>query len=85
MGYMLTTSDNPYDPRINFDAWFAFDMRAGYNTPGYLARLVNTSYELSEADQDIEIENAIDAIIRENPTAPYMKLKTNDLEDEDEA
>ena len=45
----LTTEDNPYDPFDEFDEWFAFDVSQGYHTCAYLARVVATSTELSEA------------------------------------
>jgi hypothetical protein len=71
---MLTTIDNPYDPFDKFDEWFAFDMRAGHHTPGLLARIAVTSTELSDADQLLSIEQAIDEIIREDLTGLYKKV-----------
>jgi hypothetical protein len=71
---MLTTIDNPYDPFDQFDDWYAFDSRHGYNTPSFLARVVVTSDELSEADQNLAIELAIDEIVRENVLGLYKKV-----------
>ena len=59
---MLTTIDNPYNPFKNYDDWYAFDVQHGYFTCAYLARVAKTSDELSEADNDIAIEDAIDEI-----------------------
>ena len=39
----ITTADNPFDPKTQFDEWYSFDVHKGYNTSSYLARLVNTS------------------------------------------
>lgn len=64
---MLTTDDNPFDPFTEFDAWFQFDVSHGYHTLSYLARIAITSPELSDADELLAIEQAIDEIIRENP------------------
>lgn len=70
---MLTTTDNPYDPFTRFDEWYQFDEASGYHTCGLLARIAITSSELSEADQDIAIETAMDEIIEEKALGPYKK------------
>lgn len=71
---MLTTSDNPFDPFTQYSEWYAWDIRAGYHTCAYLARIVRTSDELSEADQSAAIDDAMDEIIRENPLGVYKKV-----------
>lgn len=71
----LTTIDNPYDPFIEFDAWYQFDTAAGYHTSAFLARITKSSDELSETDQDRAVEWAIDEIITENVLGIYRKLK----------
>ena len=72
--HMLTTVDNPFDPFTRFKEWFAFDAAAGYNTPAYLARVARSSDELSEADQVLANEQAIDEIVRENILGVYRKV-----------
>lgn len=72
--HMLTTVDNPFNPFTQFDEWNGWDMRAGYHTTAYLARIVNTSDELSEADQSLALEYAIDEIVRENINGMYRKV-----------
>lgn len=71
---MLTTIDNPFDPFTQFDEWKAFDEQKGYFTCAYLARIVKTSDELSEADEDLAIEQAIDEIVRLNVLGIYRKV-----------
>ena len=71
---MLTTIDNPYNPVTHWDEWFAEDARLGYHTPEYLARVIITSDELSEADQDIAREEAIDEIVKLNVLGVYKKV-----------
>lgn len=71
---MLTTTDNPYDPFENYDEWYAYDKRMGHHTPGYLARIVVNSDEISEADQLLAIEQAIDEIIEEHSGGIYKKV-----------
>lgn len=76
--HMLTTVDNPYDPFTEFDAWYAYDVAMGYHTAAYLARVVVTSSELSEADQDLAIELAIDEIVKEDELGIYIKVEQKD-------
>lgn len=70
----LTTIDNPYDPFDQFDAWFAFDTQHGYNSLNLLARIVDISDELSEADQNVAIERAIEEIVTENVCGMFTKV-----------
>ena len=72
--YMLSTSDNPFNPYTDWDQWYAFDVAAGYHTSAYLARIVITSHELSEADQDLAMEMAIDDIIKINPLGRWTRV-----------
>lgn len=71
---MLTTVDNPFDPFDQYDDWFAFDQRHGYNTPSFLARVAVLSDEMSEADQSLAIELAIEEIVRENVTGIHKRV-----------
>lgn len=72
--HMLTTIDNPFDPFTQFDEWYAFDETHGYRTTGLLARVIVTSNDLSESDQDQAIEDAIDEIVNENVLGVYRKV-----------
>lgn len=72
--HMLTTVDNPYNPFTQWDEWLAFDESHGYYTSQFLARIVRTSDELSEADQDLAIEQAIQEIVDENVSGNYRKI-----------
>jgi len=71
---MLTTVDNPFDPFTQFDEWMEFDEAKGYHSSAYLARIVKSSDDLSEADQDIAIELAIDEIVELNILGIYKKV-----------
>lgn len=72
--YMLTTTDNPFDPFTQFEEWFLYDAQAGYHTCAYLARVVVSSDELSEADQNLAIDQAMDEIIAEHGGGIYKKV-----------
>jgi hypothetical protein len=71
--HMLTTKDNPYNPFTQFDQWRTWDQAAGYNTLSYLGRVVRSSDELSDADQSLAYEQAIDEIVAENGDF-YLKV-----------
>lgn len=71
--HMLTTVDNPWNPFTDYDAWLAWDRAQGYDTPGFLARVANVSLDLSDADIDLSIEQAIDDIVTQNVNGKYMK------------
>lgn len=72
--YMLTTVDNPYNPFDNYNAWLAFDMRMGYNTPSFLARVAMVPDDLPESYQSLAIQNAIDQIVQENVSGMWRKV-----------
>ncbi len=75
MKCMLTTIDNPYDPFDNFKAWYMYDVQKGYNSSSYLARIAKTSDEMTEFENDEEIERAIDEIIEHDFMNIYIKVK----------
>ena len=75
--FALTTNDNPYDPFTEFDSWLLFDMEKGYNSSAYLARIARTSDQLSEEENNVEIERAIDEIIKYDFMNIYKKVKQN--------
>ena len=75
MACALTTFDNPYDPIEQFDDWYRFDMDKGYSTCCYLARIARTSDQLTDAENDREVERAIDEIIKYDPFNVYKKIK----------
>lgn len=71
---LLTTIDNPYNPFVQFDEWKAFDEQKGYYTNEYLARIAKTSYELSDEENDIATEDAINEILFYNVLGIYIKV-----------
>ena len=78
--YMLTTVDNPFDPFTRFDEWLAYDTRLGYDTPGMLARITKISNDLSEPDQALAVQDAIDEIVTENVSGMWRKVSRNQTE-----
>lgn len=72
--HVLTTVDNPFNPVTQFNEWNAWDMAQGHCTLALLARVAITSDELSEADQSLAIELAIEEIVRENVSGVHRMV-----------
>ena len=70
----LTTTDNPYHPGDQFAEWYNFDILHGYDSMGYLDRILNTSEALGPVIQDEDIERAIDEIISFDVLGIYKKM-----------
>ena len=76
--YMLTTFDNPYNPYDQFDEWLMFDNEKGYNTCSYLARIANLSDDMTQKEEEDEIQRAIDEIIDNDFLNIYRRIRKND-------
>lgn len=63
MSYMITTVDNPFDPREDFKAWDQWDRAHGYNTTSYLDRIAFLPDELPDAVIDKMRDDAIMEIV----------------------
>lgn len=72
--YLLSTSDNPWNPWTHFKEWNLWDMEAGYHTLSYLDRIAFSSHEISPADQDLAYEYAVEEILQFNLTGKYIKV-----------
>ena len=75
---MLTTYDNPFNPFEQFSSWFLFDVEKGYNTCSYLARIAKLSDEMSQQEENEEVERAIDEIIKYDFMNIYKKVRKQD-------
>ena len=78
---MLTTFDNPYDPFEQFTSWLLFDNEKGYNTCSYLARIAHFSDDMTQKEENEEIERAIDEIIKYDFLNIYKKVRNKNVED----
>lgn len=76
----LTTYDNPYNPFEQFTSWFLFDVEKGYNSCAYLGRIARTSEQMSEEENDAEVERAIDEIVKYDFMNIYRKIKKTNKE-----
>lgn len=59
----VTTVDNPFDPFTQWDRWYSYDMKMGYNTCGRLANLAAISNDLSDAEVNDCIDSAIKTLL----------------------
>ena len=75
----LTTIGNDYDPFTQFSLWFLRDQELGYNTCGYLARIAKLTDDMTQKEEDEEIERAIDEIVELNPLGIYYKVYNPNL------
>lgn len=72
--YMLSTEDNPWNPWTDYDEWWAWDEGAGYHSASLLARVVRTSDDLSDPDQEKAIDDGIDEIVNENLSGMHIRV-----------
>ena len=76
--YALTTKDNPFCPFTQFDEWFRFDIEKGYYSCSYLARIAKTSDLLTDYENNLEIERAIDEILKHDFECIYKKVSIDE-------
>lgn len=72
--YMLTTTDNPFDPFSEFDEWFAFDTSHGYNTCSYLARQADMAPNLPDDVNEELVDQAMNEIVEFDLYGRYKKV-----------
>lgn len=72
--YMLTTIDNPFDPFTQYREWYQWDVQSGYHSVSLLGRIVRTSNELSDVDQLLAVQDAINEIVLENVSGAHTKI-----------
>ena len=70
----ITTIDNPFNPFDDFNSWFMFDIEKGYYTSSKIARLTRLTDDMTEKEENEEIERAIDELIKVDPLDIYIKI-----------
>jgi hypothetical protein len=70
----VTTEDNPFNPITDFDRWYVFDTQKGYNTCAYLARITHYWPGMTEEEELLDKERAVDEICHFNLTGNYKKI-----------
>jgi hypothetical protein len=56
---MLTTSDNPYNPKTDYDNWKQWDEDNGYDTESYVARVLAMQGSF-DIDDEFKINSLLD-------------------------
>ena len=82
----LPTIDNPFNPFEDFDQWFLFDIDKGYQCRERVAKFAKTNAKMSQNEINIEVERAINEIIKydftNTFTKVYAKVDESALDDE---
>lgn len=72
--YSLTTIDNPYHPRDEYELWKTWDEEHYYNTEEYLSRIVDTisgANVENEREMNQATEQAINEILEHDDLGIY--------------
>ena len=72
--FALTTIDNPFNPFEDFASWQSFDKEKGYDSSERLMRIANVTEEMTDIEENSEIERAIDEIIKFDVLNIYTKV-----------
>lgn len=72
---MLSTTDNPFNPYLDFDNWLRFDNDYKYNSLGLVMRFALITDEMSESQEEYEYERAIDEIVKYDPLGIRIKVR----------
>lgn len=72
--FALTTFDNPFNPFDDFDQWHSFDKEKGYDSSEKVMRLAELTDEMTDIEENLEIERAIDRIITLDFQNIYKKV-----------
>lgn len=79
----LTTFNNPFNPFHEYADWHSYDcLNLGLGSAEYLSRIAHTSEQLSDYENEEEIERAIDEIIRLDPFFIYRKCDESETVEE---
>jgi hypothetical protein len=60
----ITSADNPYNPFTHWEQWLLFDINAGYNTCGRLARVTFLSDSMTDKEIIENVELGINELIK---------------------
>ena len=63
----ITTIDNPFNPFEDFASWYDFDMEKGYCSCQRVARLANITDDMTDLEEEAEIERATKRLVDIDP------------------
>lgn len=68
----ITTIDNPFNPFEDFASWYDFDMEKGYSSCERVARLANITDDMTDIEEEAEIERASKRLVEIDPLDIYQ-------------
>lgn len=68
----ITTIDNPFNPFEDFASWYDFDMEKGYCSCERVARLANITDDMTDIEEEAEIERASKRLVEIDPLDIYQ-------------
>ena len=71
---MLSTIDNPFNPFEDYSSWLMFDKEKGYDSAERLMRIAKITDDMTQKEENEEIERAIDEIIKYDILNVYIKI-----------
>ena len=71
---MLSTIDNPFNPFEDYSSWLMFDKEKGYDSAERLIRIAKLTDDMTQKEENEEIERAIDEIIKYDILNVYIKV-----------
>ena len=73
---VLTTIDNPFNPKTQYEEWKQWDYENGYNTEEYIARLIvlDDSYDADDEVNLFDLTNKVINEILENDSQEVYRL-----------
>ena len=77
---MLSTIDNPFNPFEDYSSWLMFDKEKGYDSAERLMRIAKLTDDMTQKEENEEIERAIDEIIKYDFINVYKKV-TREIEE----
>ena len=81
--FALTTIDNPFNPFEDFASWYSFDKEHHYDSSERVDRIAHVSEEMTDKEENDEIERAIDEIIKYDILNIYKKVSQDLIPVED--
>ena len=71
---MLSTIDNPFNPFEDYSSWLMFDKEKGYDSAERLMRIAKITDDMTQKEENEEIERAISEIIKYYILNVYVKV-----------
>lgn len=77
---LISTTDNPFNPFLDFDNWYAEDIRLGHDTTGLMQRLFVDYPDMSDRDNAIEYARVVRELFQIDSGELYTLIKRPPVE-----